>query len=104
MIRRPPRSTLFPYTTLFRSESVRTVLKRLGEAAEASRVYIFENYVGEDGELWATQRYEWVAPGVSAQIDNPALKAFPYRAAGFRRWVEVLGRGEIGRASCRERV
>src|SRR3712207_7505154 len=64
MIRRPPRSTLFPYTTLFRSESVRTVLKRLGEAAEASRVYVFENYVGEDGELWATQRYEWVAPGV----------------------------------------
>src|SRR5256885_645402 len=25
MIRRPPRSTLFPYTTLFRSESVATV-------------------------------------------------------------------------------
>src|SRR2546430_8706632 len=24
MIRRPPRSTLFPYTTLFRSEKVRT--------------------------------------------------------------------------------
>src|SRR2546430_6530609 len=24
MIRRPPRSTLFPYTTLFRSQSVRT--------------------------------------------------------------------------------
>src|SRR3712207_8022783 len=26
MIRRPPRSTLFPYTTLFRSELVRRVL------------------------------------------------------------------------------
>src|SRR2546430_9121900 len=26
MIRRPPRSTLFPYTTLFRSERVRVVL------------------------------------------------------------------------------
>src|SRR2546422_6210798 len=26
MIRRPPRSTLFPYTTLFRSERVRTGL------------------------------------------------------------------------------
>src|SRR5262245_64679222 len=25
MIRRPPRSTLFPYTTLFRSEDLRTV-------------------------------------------------------------------------------
>src|SRR2546422_4393755 len=29
MIRRPPRSTLFPYTTLFRSETSPTDLKRL---------------------------------------------------------------------------
>src|SRR2546427_8911209 len=28
MIRRPPRSTLFPYTTLFRSRSTRKVLPR----------------------------------------------------------------------------
>src|SRR5256885_8760337 len=29
MIRRPPRSTLFPYTTLFRSSRRRRVLRRL---------------------------------------------------------------------------
>src|SRR5256885_13277396 len=29
MIRRPPRSTLFPYTTLFRSESGKDLLRRL---------------------------------------------------------------------------
>src|SRR3712207_7351292 len=28
MIRRPPRSTLFPYTTLFRSDVVRAALER----------------------------------------------------------------------------
>src|SRR5437762_9171286 len=28
MIRRPPRSTLFPYTTLFRSESLEGVLRK----------------------------------------------------------------------------
>src|SRR3712207_6956608 len=28
MIRRPPRSTLFPYTTLFRSEGARVVHRR----------------------------------------------------------------------------
>src|SRR2546422_11565242 len=33
MIRRPPRSTLFPYTTLFRSAARRAV--RLHEAADA---------------------------------------------------------------------
>src|SRR5256885_9587044 len=31
MIRRPPRSTLFPYTTLFRSSSVRNALSSLQE-------------------------------------------------------------------------
>ena len=75
--------------------NVRSILRRLGEAAQVSRVYIFENYVGEDGELWATQRYEWVAPDVSAQIENPLLKALPYRAAGFGRWEEMLGRGDL---------
>src|SRR3712207_7482699 len=30
MIRRPPRSTLFPYTTLFRSEVDRTAVDRRG--------------------------------------------------------------------------
>src|SRR5256885_13021606 len=34
MIRRPPRSTLFPYTTLFRSQHVRRRVDRLGQADE----------------------------------------------------------------------
>src|SRR3712207_7761487 len=33
MIRRPPRSTLFPYTTLFRSPAVLSVLSKVGIAA-----------------------------------------------------------------------
>ncbi|MBD0357114.1 MAG: PAS domain S-box protein, partial [Rubrobacter sp.] len=76
-------------------QSIRAVLKRLGEATGASRVYVFENFVGEDGELWGSQRYEWVATGVSAQMDgNPLMRAIPYRAAGYGRWTELLGRGE----------
>src|SRR2546430_15789759 len=35
MIRRPPRSTLFPYTTLFRSESVLAIV--LAHAGDGSR-------------------------------------------------------------------
>jgi PAS domain S-box-containing protein len=75
-------------------QSVRAVLRQLGEATGASRVYVFENFVGEDGELWSRQRYEWVTKGVSAQMDNPLLQAIPYKAAGFDRWTELLGRGE----------
>src|SRR6266487_2222236 len=43
MIRRPPRSTLFPYTTLFRSRP-----HRLGEGAAAGQFHIVA--VGGDGE------------------------------------------------------
>src|SRR5687767_15562655 len=35
MIRRPPRSTLFPYTTLFRSERQRQLARQLGRDAHA---------------------------------------------------------------------
>src|SRR2546430_8171747 len=34
MIRRPPRSTLFPYTTLFRSVIVLGTMRELGAASE----------------------------------------------------------------------
>src|SRR2546426_8803630 len=33
MIRRPPRSTLFPYTTLFRSRKLRTVPAHYGQTS-----------------------------------------------------------------------
>src|SRR5258707_8091108 len=40
MIRRPPRSTLFPYTTLFRSlSSVRAWLRRVIERAQPSKPF-----------------------------------------------------------------
>src|SRR3712207_9480568 len=43
MIRRPPRSTLFPYTTLFRSEAVRKRIERgqLGHERVDGRVYVY---------------------------------------------------------------
>lgn len=53
--------------------SVRDILQRLGEATEASRVYVFENHTDENGEIWGSQRYEWAAPGVAAQMDNPLM-------------------------------
>src|SRR2546426_2675935 len=49
MIRRPPRSTLFPYTTLFRSQSGRTI------AAPAER-YARDNRARGPLCAWARQR------------------------------------------------
>src|SRR2546430_4851440 len=58
MIRRPPRSTLFPYTTLFRSQRIRQKISRkLGpECVLVERrcgvleiLEVRENIVGENG-------------------------------------------------------
>src|SRR2546427_8764364 len=44
MIRRPPRSTLFPYTTLFRSLSyARVYFQRLSETMQAARLEAAQN-------------------------------------------------------------
>src|SRR3712207_7865979 len=43
MIRRPPRSTLFPYTTLFRSE--------VGEA-ERDRIAVFGQWRSDELRVW----------------------------------------------------
>src|SRR2546426_8508121 len=43
MIRRPPRSTLFPYTTLFRSEHVH-VIEHHGDLAEV-------HHLGDDQQV-----------------------------------------------------
>src|SRR5688572_31251260 len=48
MLRRPPRSTLFPYTTLFRSMTLETV-QALDTVFE--RLYSIQGTIGEDDEL-----------------------------------------------------
>src|SRR3712207_7250146 len=60
MIRRPPRSTLFPYTTLFRSRSVpyrRHAVRDHESAAEAARLdHLAPEDPGEAGHLRETDR------------------------------------------------
>src|SRR5690554_1268912 len=49
MIRRPPRSTLFPYTTLFRSKMLRIL-------SEKKKRAFYESQVGKSGVvLWESQ-------------------------------------------------
>lgn len=70
------------------------VLASLARATGTSRVYLFENFREEDGEVWSTQRFEWSAPGVRSIADHPVLAALPMVEAGFGRWVEGFRRGE----------
>ena len=71
------------------------VLERLGEAARASRSYIFEILPARDGTLLVSQRFEWVGVGVSSQIEKPERQNLPVVAAGFSRWLDVMTEGGI---------
>jgi diguanylate cyclase (GGDEF)-like protein/PAS domain S-box-containing protein len=70
--------------------NIPVVLERIGQAADVSRVYVFMNYSDEKGVIHSSQCYEWAAPGVKPQIDNPAMQHIPLRQAGFSRWEDAL--------------
>src|SRR3712207_7453570 len=67
MIRRPPRSTLFPYTTLFRS--------RFGEGARSNMVLTVTGYEAGITEEYVAERVERLKrmfasePDVSVRFD-----------------------------------
>src|SRR3712207_9516225 len=131
MIRRPPRSTLFPYTTLFRSYMVQAMNKanikpkspipgekfKLGDA-------VCEILAPNSGEYASTNNYSIVMKltyGKNSFLftgDAEALSEKEILAKGFNISCDVLKLGhhgsrsstsdaflkkEIGRASCRER-
>src|SRR2546429_9079697 len=98
MIRRPPRSTLFPYTTLFRSCFPNHLVHTWGFLA-----IVFRH--SSNGKDLAAVR-----------VGQQTLQGFDFAPSAFLRClhdtdlesanVALDGRpvNEIGRASCRERV
>src|SRR3712207_8115497 len=77
MIRRPPRSTLFPYTTLFRSvvELIGDVVKETNERfARVEQIRHFrlipKELDHEDGELTATQKIKRNADRKSTRLNS----------------------------------
>jgi diguanylate cyclase (GGDEF)-like protein/PAS domain S-box-containing protein len=69
------------------------VLKSLGLAADVSRVYVVVNRKDADGDFLSSLSYEWAAPGIEPQIQNPGLKDVPLVKTGFSRWVDGLAEG-----------
>ena len=80
---------------------INEVLARIGEAAVASRVYVFENHKLPDGTLVTSQRFEWVADGVTPQIANPELQSFSWSQTGLTHWAKQLGSSECVAVSAR---
>jgi len=79
----------YNYTT----HSIADVLKRLGEATEVSRVYIFENFEDNRQQIYTSLLFDWVAPGIDDNVDGSLLKEIYYKD-GFSRWVKTLSKGK----------
>ncbi|HME10457.1 MAG TPA: ATP-binding protein [Bryobacteraceae bacterium] len=73
---------------------IQDVLAKLGQSAQASRAFVFENHPGEEQGLVGTVRYQWTAPGL-----KEGLAAYPaYSRSSNSRWEPAaasLRRGEV---------
>src|SRR3712207_8451576 len=65
MIRRPPRSTLFPYTTLFRSEVQQGVVELAGQSQQPEPTAQGDEVLGRARHLGAGADEEMDGAGVS---------------------------------------
>src|SRR2546430_6736508 len=70
MIRRPPRSTLFPYTTLFRSPCMSTTLRRRAQNRQQRRLVSFQVF-----SLSAGRHAVVVNPGLSPGVSETDRKS-----------------------------
>lgn len=71
------------------------ILSKLGQAVNVSRTYLFEKHrLLPSQTLYISQRYEWTAPGITPQIDNPDLQNMPVTEL-ISRWLSIFERGEL---------
>ena len=84
MIRRPPRSTLFPYTTLFRSlemtaeyTKTRIQFERPLGAFQAVQQRLADMFIDVNGARWVTYQALWrLSEGLPAEREVAIAKAF----------------------------
>lgn len=74
-------------------QSIPEVLSELGRASNVNRVYIIMNYIDDEETVHSSLCYEWTAPGIEPQIENPALKHIALGKSGLSRWEETLSEG-----------
>jgi len=55
-------------------DEIQSILGWLGEAANASHVYIFENHTGDADTPLSSMKYEWTAPGFTPELENPIFQ------------------------------
>src|SRR3712207_8819317 len=83
MIRRPPRSTLFPYTTLFRSEDIQLLKRRMfTEAGLPQRAMRMTVVIDEQGAGHAVMMVR--ADRGDYMLDNKRKAVLSWQETGYR--------------------
>src|SRR3712207_9206615 len=93
MIRRPPRSTLFPYTTLFRSSEVTRVAKEVGTEGKLGGQARVEGVSG----VWRglTENVNAMAANLTVQLRDVSAVATAIANGDLTRKITVEAQGEI---------
>jgi len=76
-------------------EHIPGVLRRLGEAARVSRVYIFHHEPAAHGGSISRLTHEWVADGIRPTYRDRGRQQLNLREQGLMRFEETLGSGEV---------
>ncbi|MGH3073024.1 MAG: PAS domain S-box protein [Gaiellaceae bacterium] len=83
-------------------DAIDDLLARLGVAAGTSRAYVFESSVRADGKWIASQCNEWVAPGITPELDNPVMQNMCFAEVGLERFEEASLRNELFTGNARD--
>ncbi len=74
---------------------IQSILKQLGEATNASHVYVFINHPGSIDVILSSMQYEWTAPGIKPELDNPIYQNTRLiRIPGIEDWFTNMTNGK----------
>jgi signal transduction histidine kinase len=78
------------------------ILTRIGQAAEVSRAYIFENHAGPNGNLLMSQRFMYAAPGNVLPNFELTRQNIPWNQPGLEALEECLKHRRVFSGNTRE--
>nr|WP_319491973.1 ATP-binding protein [uncultured Desulfobacter sp.] len=75
-------------------ESIVKVLEDIGMGADISRA-VFHRIIKDDDDIWgAKKRFEWTAPDISPEQEDPEYRMICFEKRGVAHWIDILGAGE----------
>ncbi len=75
--------------------TIQDVLAKLGGAAGADRVLVFENAPDKHNRPVSIQRYQWLRPGLDQDVYSLKITPIIIEESELKRWAALLQKGEI---------